>query len=346
MFSYRLSFLWVVSCLLCAGCAGSSTTVPAQPTSSPAPPVVLGRGSVAVLAVRRDNGSFRMLIFPPQSDKVAREFSLPSRPNSLSFAGRNRVFYGINGSDEYFVREVNVETGKPARSIDLRPAWGFSSVATDDHNVLYVNTKSLVGGDVKLFEPGDRAPYREIKDPLTPLKIYVARNSLWVGYHGVFSDALARYDLRSTKQTWLRSTGPNQPTGFALNPDATLIATSVLRNSKGAVIVYDVKRSGSSHIHEGDTRGLASDDSGNLYIAQRGGRVLLCTFSGCPHSFETGLEIERILWNPADGLLYIAATGSNGNSPGVYVYNPSTNSRVRFMPVAGNENPALIAIEP
>lgn len=102
---------------------------------------------------------FRILIFPPQSDKVAREFSIPLRPTSLAFARRDRLFYGANGGhDEFFVRELNVASGERVRSIDLRPSWYASSVATDDNNVLYVNTKSFVGGDVKLFQPGDRSP--------------------------------------------------------------------------------------------------------------------------------------------------------------------------------------------
>ncbi|MGA8574459.1 MAG: hypothetical protein WB609_02075 [Candidatus Cybelea sp.] len=292
----------------------------------------------------RGTGHFRILIFPPQSDKVAREFSIPIRPTSLAFARQDRLFYGMNGGhDEFFVREVNVASGERVRSIDLRPSWFASSVATDDHNVLYVNTKSLVGGDVKLFQPGDLKPYLEIKDPLTPLKIYVAHHSLWVGYSGVLADGLARYDVRSTKQTWFRNTGSNLPAGFAVNPGGSLIATHVRRNNRSAVIVYDTKRHGSTQIHEGDTRGLASDDSGNLYIAQKSGRILVCTFTGCPLSFETNLDIEGLAWNPRDGMLYVPAISSRGN--GVYVYNPRTTSQVRYLPVAGNEHPSLISIE-
>ena len=321
--------------------------MPAQPTSSPPPPIALGSGSVALLAVRRNNAGFRILIFPPQSDKAARDFSVPIRPNALAFSKRNRVFYGFNGGhNEYFVRELNVESGKPVRSIDLRPSWDFSSVATDDHNVLYVNTKSFIGGDVKLFRPGDLTPDKEIKDPLIPLKIAIAGNSLWVGFQGALSDGMARYDLGSTKQTWFRNTGNNLPVQFAVNSDGSLVAVRVRRNNNGAVIVYDTRQHKSTQIHEGDTRSIASDASGNLYIAQKSGRILTCAFSGCPHSFETNLDVEGMILNPADGMLYIPALSGNGKPPGVYVYNPRTSSQVRFLPVEGNENPALIAIEP
>jgi hypothetical protein len=86
----------------------------------------------------------------------------------LAFDRRGHLYYGFNGGhDEYFVRELNVQNGERLRAIDLRPSWSFSSVATDDHNILYVNTKSFVGGDVKLFKPGETKPYVEIKDPLT-----------------------------------------------------------------------------------------------------------------------------------------------------------------------------------
>ncbi|HYL27961.1 MAG TPA: hypothetical protein VEW74_09020, partial [Candidatus Nitrosotalea sp.] len=331
------------ACLLSAGCGGNSGTVPVQPSSSPAPPIALGRGSVAVLAVRRANDRFRILIFPPQGDKAAREFTIAARPNSLAFARHDRLFYGINGQDEYFVREVNVENGERIRSIDLKPSWFASSVGTDDYNVLYVNTKSLVGGDVKLFQPGHEKPYLEIKDPLEPFEISIARESLWVGYYGALSDGLARYDLRSTKQTWFRNTGSNLPVGFAVNPDGSLIAAHVRRNNGSAVIVYDTRRHASTKLHEGDTRGLAGDDSGNLYIAQRSGRILICTFSGCPQSFETNLQIEGLAWNPRDGMLYVAGEGSTGN--GVYAYDPRTRSRVRYLPVEGNELAVLISIE-
>jgi WD40 repeat protein len=334
----------VFLCLLAAGCGSSSNSVPGQAPSSPGPPAVLGRGSIAVLAVPRGTGKVRIVIFPPGSDKVARELPVPTRPNSIAFARHDRLFYGFDGGhDEFFVREVNVTNGERLRSLVLKPSWFASSVATDDYNVLYVNTKSLVGGDVKLFQPGHDKPYLEIKDPLRPTKIAIARDSLWVGYSGALSDGLARYDVRSKKQTWFRNTGSNLPVGFAANPDGSLIAARVLGNHQGAVIVYDTKQHKSTKIHEGESKGLASDDSGNLYIAQKSGRILTCTFTGCDHSFETNLEIQGVAWNPRDGMLYVPASGSSGN--GVYVYDPRTTSLVRVLPVKGNEYAVMISIE-
>jgi DNA-binding beta-propeller fold protein YncE len=249
------------------------------------------------------------------------------------------------GHNEYFVREVNVQSGARVRSIDLRPSFNFSSVATDDHNVLYVNTKSLVGGDVELFRPEDRAPYLKIKDLLTPLTISVARSSLWVGYQGALADGLARYRLRSTDQTWFKGVATYVPIHVAVNPEGTLVAAVVKRNGKTNVSVYDVKSSNWKQIHEGDTRALASDDSGNLYIAQRTSRILICTFRECPHSFETNLKITALALSPLDGMLYVAGEDTPGKPPGVYVYNPKTTSLIRYLPT-GKTPPHHIAIEP
>src|SRR5581483_8504265 len=106
-------------------------------------------GTLAVLTIL--NADNRISIFPPNSDKSTRDITPGAAANSLAFDKRGHLYYGMNaGHDEYFVREVNVQTGERVRAIDLRPSWQFSSVATDDHNVLYVNTKSFIGGDVEL----------------------------------------------------------------------------------------------------------------------------------------------------------------------------------------------------
>ena len=249
------------------------------------------------------------------------------------------------GHNEYFVREVNVQSGDRLRSIDLRPSFSFSSVATDDHNVLYVNTKSLIGGDVELFRPEDRTAYLKISDPLTPLTISVARDSLWVGFQGAFSDALARYRLRSKDQTWFKNVGNYVPIGVEVNPDGTLVAVAVKRHGKTTVAVYEIKSGKWTQVHEGDTRALASDDSGNLYIAQTKSRILQCSYRDCPHSFETHLNIRAMVRSPLDGMLYVAGENTPDRQPGVYVYNPRTTSLVRFLPT-GKTPPHHLAIEP
>ena len=173
-YSHRRIFLSILGCLIYVGCGGSTASVPPQPPGASGPPTVLGRGTLAVFTSL--GGTNRISIFPPNSEKSTREFSLGALANSLAFDTRGHLYYGMNaGHDEYFVREVNVQSGQRLRAIDLRPSWSFSSVATDDHNVLYVNTKSFIGGDVELFRPGDGKPYLKIKDPLTPLTILVAR---------------------------------------------------------------------------------------------------------------------------------------------------------------------------
>jgi len=341
-YSHRRILLSILGCLIYVGCGGNTASVPPQPPGASGPPTVLGRGTLAVFTSL--GGTNRISIFPANSEKSTREFSLGALANSLAFDTRGHLYYGMNaGHDEYFVREVNVQSGERLRAIDLRPSWSFSSVATDDQNVLYVNTKSFVGGDVELFRPGDGKPYLKIKDPLTPLTILVARGSLWVGYQGALADGLARYDLRSKRQTWFHNVGYYLPTQVAINPEGTLVAAKVRRNGKPTVAVYEVKSGRWTQIHEGDTLAMASDDSGNLYIAQRTSRILLCTFRECPHSFETGLEIRGLALQ--DGMLYVAADNANGKPSGIYVYDSRTTSLVRSIPM-GKALPSRIAIEP
>ena len=340
--SHRGTLLSTLAFLFFVGCGGNAAPVQPQPPSSPAPPTVLGRGTLAVFTSL--GGTNRISIFPPNGDKSSRDFSLGALANSLAFDTRGHLYYGMNaGHDEYFVRELNVQTGERLRAIDLRPSWSFSSVATDDHNVLYVNTKSFVGGDVELFRPGDGKPYLKIKDPLRPLTILVARGSLWVGYQGALADGLARYDLRSTRQTWFHNVANYLPTQVAINPEGTLVAAKVRRNGKPTVAVYEVKSGRWTQIHEGDTQAMASDDSGHLYIAQRTSRILVCTFRECPHSFETHLEIRGLALQ--DGMLYVAADNAHGKPSGIYVYNSRTTTLVRSIPM-GKELPSRIAIEP
>ena len=289
-------------------------------------------------------GTYRISIFPPNADKPSREFTVSTLVNSLAFDRRAHLYYGFNaGHDEYFVREVNAQSGTRVRSIDLRPSWSFGSVATDDENVLYVNTKSFVGGDVKLFKPGETKPYLEIKDPASPLTIQVARGALWVGFQGALADGLARYRLRSRDQTWFQSVGTYLPTQVAISPEGSLVAAKVRRSGKTSVSVYELKSSKWTQIHEGETLALASDDSGNLYVARRHGRILVCTFRECLHSFETNLDITAMVWNPLDGLLYVTAEGPN--APGMYAYDPRTTKLIRSIST-GKLLPNRIAIEP
>ena len=291
------------------------------------------------------------MVFPPHSETPSRVFEVPGSANSIQFDTRGNLYLGFI-HDIYFVREYSVESGQSVRLIELEDGNASSSIAIDDQNVLYVNTKSFIGGDIKLFRPEDRdKPYIEIKDPLRPLKVYVAGNALYVGYYGTFTDALARYRLRSTDQTWLTSIPNFSPVALAVNPDGSLVATTVRSNGKLTVRVYQTKSPfGSKDIHQGDTQAMVADDSGNLYIAQRKSRILQCTFSGgCSHSFETNLEIRDLAISPLDGMLYVLAShvidGKPGFQAGVYIYNPKNTSRVGYIPTTGY-NPNRVVIEP
>lgn len=342
--SHRWPFLWIVLNLLCAGCGGSSVTVPSQ-SSSPTPPTVLARGTVAV--VDHTSEATRILIFPPHSDKFAQEIPLGGPrlvANSLAFDRRGHLYVGLDnpsGNGKYEVLEVNVQSRKLIREITDLPSWSHSSVATDDENVLYVNTKAFAGGDVKLYRQGDTKPWREIKDPHSPLTMLVARDSLWVGYEGLFADALARYRLRSTERTWFQHVSNYLPLQLAVNPQASLVAAKSRRNSKTTVQVTDVSSGKRAQLYAGETKAIASDDSGHLYIAELRGRIHPCTFRDCSQYFDTNATNLALAVSPLDGMLYVACIGKSS----IHVYNPRTGSLVMYIPIPGG-SPSQLAIEP
>lgn len=343
--SSRWSLLCLAASLLCAGCSGSSVPVPPQPSSSPAPPIVLGRGTLAV--AERSPAITRVLIFPPHSDKPVREIPFHGEQldvNSLAFDRRGHLYVGVNDTSRgghYHAVEFNLRDFTVVRDISV-PQWSRSSVAIDGDNVLYVNTKALVGGDIKIFSRGERTPSLEIKDHRSPVTILVASNSLWVGYEGALADALARYQLRSTDRTWLQTVGANLPVKLAVNPEGSLIAAKLWRNSKGTIDVTDVKSGKRAQILNGSgVEAMVSDDSGNLYIGELPGTIHRCTFQGCTNTFDTKSRIVALAVSPLDGMLYVASSGK----PSIQVYNPRTGNQVMYIPIAGGY-PKRLAVEP
>jgi hypothetical protein len=190
----RWNLFGILAGLLVAGCSSSIATVP-QPTFSTGP-VVLGRGTVAV--IDRQPSVTKILIFPPNSDTFTSQLSIHTSrhiANSAAFDRQGHLFMGLNdpsAGGKYEVLEFNVQALKLVREISNLPSWSRSSVATDDENVLYVNTKSLVGGDVKLYKPRETKPSIEINDHHSPVSMSVGGGSLWVGFEGTFANALAR----------------------------------------------------------------------------------------------------------------------------------------------------------
>lgn len=342
--SRRRSLLFIGVSVLCAGCGGNGTTVPST-SNSPSPPNVLARGTVAV--VDHTSTATRILLFPPHSDKATEELSLGGRnlgANSLAFDRRGHVYVGLNnplGNGKYEVLEINVQNRKLVREITDLPSWSHSSIATDDENVLYVNTKAFVGGDVKLYRPGDTKPWREIKEPQSPVTMLVARSSLWVGYQGVFEDTLMRFRLRSTDRTWFRHVENNLPLALAVNPEASLIAAKSRRNSNTTVQVTDVNSGKRRQLYSANTTAMAADDNGNLYIAEQRSRIHPCTFHDCSQYFETDASNRALAISPLDGMIYVACDGK----PSIRVFSPRTRSQVLYIPIPGG-SPEQIAIEP
>ena len=63
--------------------------------------------------------------------------------------------------------------------------------------------------------------------------IFVGRDALWVAYHPLsFDDLLAKYPLRSTRQTWLGKVHGYGVQAIAVNPEGSLVA-ALLRYRKG-----------------------------------------------------------------------------------------------------------------
>lgn len=343
--SRRWSLMCVAASVFWTGCNSGAVTVPSHPSNSPAPPVVLGRGTVAV--IDRTPTVARILIFPPHSDKFTQEFSIGGSravPNSLAFDRRSHLYIGINnsaGGGSYEILELNVQNGRLVREITGLPSWSHSSVATDSESVLYVNTKAFVGGDVQLYRQTGTKPWIEIKDSHSPLTMLVAGDSLWVGYEGLLADALARYRLRSKDRTWFETTGNSLPLRLAVNPEGSLIAAKLRRNSKFTVAVTIVKSGKREQILDSSAEAMTSDGSGNLYIAELRGKIHRCTFHGCSQSFETSATNLALALSPLDGMLYVACSGKSS----IHVYNPRTGSQVMYIPISGG-SPSHLAIEP
>jgi sugar lactone lactonase YvrE len=339
----------MVAGLLLAGCSGNAATVVPQPSGSPAPPVATGRGTLAVIGA--DSKAHRVWIFPPHSDTLTRELVFPGsrfQPNSLAFDRRGHLYVGVNdtaGSGEYEVVEVDVQSLDVVREIRGLPQWPKSSVAVDDQNELYVNTKAFIGGDVKIYRPNqDKKPYLEIRDHHSPLTMLIAASALWVGYEGAFADALARYRLRSKDRSWFQTIGRSQPVSLAANADGSLVAAFVRRDAKRAVDVYDVKsgKLARTLIANNGLLAMTSDESGHIFVSEGGsGVVHACNFRGCTLTFDTSGRPVALAVSPLDGNLYVANTGKTN----VQAFDSKTGALRMTIHLAGL-TPSAIAIEP
>lgn len=352
--SLRRSFSWVVAALLCAGCTGNAVTVPPPLTSSPSPPVALGSGTLAV--INRDNpAAQRVWIFPPHSDNFTKELVFPGAryvPNSLAFDRRGHLYIGYNdtaGDGAYEVVEANVRNLDIVRTIRGLPRWDRSSVAVDSADYLYVNTKSLVGGDIKIYRPNlETNPAIEIKSILRPLVTLVSGDDLWVGYEGLGVHSLTRYHVRSSNQTASLKIGTDEPVALAVNTGGTLIAPLLKSSGARVVNVYDVKSGQfARQIFRGpNLEAFVGDRSGNLYLAQRGvgtdGHIFFCTFRDCPHSIESlARRPFELAVSPLDGRLYVSTDGKRS----IEVYHPRTGNRVQRIALH-DFAPGPLALEP
>ena len=326
----------MVASLLFVGCSGSVGTVAPQPTASPAPPIVIARGSLAVAMIALEGGTreSRIRVFPPHSDQFIRERVTNGsqfQPNSVAFDRRGHLYVGYNDTSSggrYEVDDIDIQRWTLTRTIRV-PRWTHSSVATDDHDNVYVNSKAFVGGDIDIFRSNtETKPYIQIKDHHSPLTMLVGRDALWVGYEGAFSDALARYRLRSSSRTWFQTIGRNVPLALTVNKEGSLIAALVRLKSGRALDVIDVASGKLARtLVTGNLSAMTTDQSGHIYVSQTSGgpgtsaKVYTCDFLACTNSFETNSSrVVALAVSPLDGMLYVANSGKSR----VDVYNPRT----------------------
>ena len=352
--SLRHNFWRIAALLLCAGCTGNAVTVPPPLTSSPNPPVALGTGTLAV--INHDNPASQLVwIFPPHNDKFTKQIVFPGAryvPNSLAFDHRGHLYIGYNdtaGGGAYEVVEVNARNLDIVRTIGGLPRWDHSSVAVDNADYLYVNTKSFVGGDIKIYRPNSETkPAIEIKSILRPLVTLVSDDDLWVGYEGLGVYSLTRYHVRSSNQTASLKIGTDEPVALAANAGGTLIAPLLKSSGSRVVNVYDVKSGQlARQIFRGpNVEALVGDQSGNLYLSQRGvgndGHIFFCSFRDCPHSVESLAHRPfELAVSPLDGRLYVSTDGKRS----VEAYDPRTGDRVQRIALS-DFAPGPLALEP
>jgi hypothetical protein len=260
---------------LCAGCNGGTDHLVPPPTVPPSPPNVTGRGTLAVANISNRNAK-RVWAFPANSDRFTRELLFHGSKydlNSLAFDGKGNLYVGFNNTEfagTYGVVEVNLHNSDVIRELHVAQ-WPQSSVATDDHDNLYLNNKAFVGGDINMYgNNNDTKPYARIKNHRSPVTMTIGGGSLWVGYEGAPNNALARYRLRSTDETWFKTIGDDVPVSLAPNADGSLVAAFVKRKSNGrAVDVYDVKSGTRARtlLHQNNLAVMTGDNAGHLYIA-------------------------------------------------------------------------------
>lgn len=347
-------FSWLAATVFCAGCTGSTVIAPPALSSSPSPPVALGAGTLAV--INRDNrNAQRVWLFPPRGDNFTKEIVFPGAryvPNSLAFDRREHLYIGYNdtqGDGSYNVTEVNVRNLDIVRTIHGLRQWEFSSVAVDDANYLYVNTKSIVGGDVKIYRPdAETKPTIEIGSIRRPLTTLVSGDDVWVGYEGAGGNELVRYHVRSSSQTGSVKLGGDEPLALAVNRDGTLIASLLRTSGTRAVNVFDVKSGQFARqlFKDQNLTAFVGDQSGNLYLSHQGfrtqGKIFFCSFRDCNHSVETVANRPfELAVSPLDGRLYVSTDGKRS----VEVYNPRTGNLVQRLAFTDFE-PGPLALEP
>lgn len=355
---HRRSFLWIAVGLISAGCGGSTGSVPPQPSSSPAPPSVLGRGTLAVIS--REGARQRVLIFPPNSDKPAREILIHDehgqhlKGKSLVFDRRGHLYIGTHDTSangKFFILEVDIHNWKVVRTIEV-PGSERSMVATDNENYLYVNSTAFGTGVIDVFRNNlETKPYLQIKVGLhNPRSIFVGRDALWVGYTGLLSPVLARFRLRSSDRTLFEPI-PGRADAMTVNRDESFVAVLTDQNnpnSKDFVDVFDVGSKRTHKLLRADRLStLTSDESGELFMGeQRNARgewsIAVTTFDNkfILRITSSDTPSRALAISPLDGNLYVAFQ----NKFDVDVYNPRNGTLLKQLPVGFN--PSALAFEP
>ncbi len=354
---HRWKFLLIVVCVVSAGCGSAGTVTPPEPSSSPAPPNVLGRGTLAVIS--RDGARQRVLIFPPNSDKFVREIPIRDEHGqhltgtSLAFDRRGHLYIGTLDTSEskYFILEVDIHNWKVVRTLVL-PGSELSTVATDDEGYLYVNATAFGTGLIDIFRNNlETKPYLQIKVGLhNPRRIYVGRDALWVGYTGLLSPVLARFRLRSTDRTLFEPIS-GRADAMTVNRDESLVAVLTDQNNPNAedyVNVFDVHAKRTHKLLRANRLStMISDESGDLFMGEKQNAHSEWTIAVTTFDKKFFLRItttstpsRALAISPLDGNLYVAFQ----NDSDVDAYNPQNGKLLRRLPVGFD--PSALAFEP
>jgi hypothetical protein len=342
------SVVFVLAMVDCGG--GSVTSVPQPSAGAPLP---FAPGTLAVYSNYFNDRT--VSVYQPNSDKEYRRFTLPDKTwqaEAMAFDHRGVLSLAIkDAKGAHILLEYSVPEGRIIHIVTFAKTPGEfdSEIAVDDQNYIYLNSRTLLGGDVLIVRGG--SVVTRIKTARIPLSLLVANNFLWVGFQGFIKGRVQWYRLRSTDQVGGFDVGPIRPQKLALSKDGSRIAILAHdpAGNVGRVVSISVEtRLGKDILrHQKLLTALARDNADNLYVgAGYPGRAYHCTFLACTTTLPTGFPIVAdVAVSPVTQDVYLAGYSSDSVDGQVEVYQARTLRLIRT--IKGKDfSPRLLALEP